>query len=173
MKKLFVTIIVISSILFLITMIGFSQQQNSVLIMIESPNFEILSRISQLTTYYHDDAYLFGEIQTNNLILLNQRNIKYQIIDPQGWSGEYYLLTPRPFGPTLDKAKIGHLIYADEKKSIIKIDKAEERELFTAGYQLEKITKTNKPLPQFTSYTIAFPTVQDSIITDIISKVSA
>lgn len=173
MKKFFLTGVLVISILLMTTIIGFSQVQNPVLVMIESPNFEMLSQVHQLKNYYHDDDLLMGEIELNNLSLLNRYGIQYQIIDAKGWSGEYYVVTARPFGPAMNKLKVGDMIYTDLQRSIVKIEKDSEQELFTAGYQLEKIDRINKPLPKARQYTISVPTGQDSIIIDIINRVSA
>ncbi len=173
MKKISIVAIGLSSIILLSSTIGFSQVSTSVLILIESPDFKLLQEITQFKTFHYDDDYLIGEIKTNNLSRLKSYNMKYQIIDPAGWSGEYYILTQQLYGPQLAKVKIGQTIYTDKKKSIVKIDSSEEQQLFTAGYQLEKITNTDKPLPKFSQYKMLFPTAQDSNITNIINKVSA
>lgn len=173
MKKLPFIGMILISIQFITVMFAFSQVQNPVLVLIESPNFKILSTIQQLKNYYHDDDLVIAEFDPDDLLLLNRNGIQYQVLDANAWSAEYYMVSSRPFGPAINRLNIGDKIYTDAKRSIIKIEKDDEPELFMAGYQLEKINRINKPLPKSTYYTFSLPAGQDSTINDIINNVSA
>ncbi len=160
-------------IIFLSIISGYSQTSNSVLVLIESPNFELIAKFQQLKIYHYDDSYLIGEIESSNLWQLKNYDITYHIIDSHGWSGDYYVLIPRTSDIKLDKARAGQLIFVDEHKAIVKIAKGEEQQLFSADYQLEKISRTNKSLSESNQFHLTFPTAQESTITNIINKVSA
>ena len=90
---------------------AFSQQQNEILIVIESPNYKVLSQVPQLKPFVYDDDYMFGEIEIQYLPMLAKYNANYKIVDNQGWSGEYYVVTQRPGIPAFEKPVAANIIY--------------------------------------------------------------
>ncbi|MDZ7340425.1 MAG: M20/M25/M40 family metallo-hydrolase [candidate division KSB1 bacterium] len=157
----------------LISGIGFSQQPSDVMVLIENPNFERLHQIPQLKTYFHDVNSVIGEVSRNDLVILKKYGIEYRIIDERGWSGEYYVVSPRPGGNALSSLRVGEMLHAGALQSIIKVTPAQEDELFQAGLQLEKITRVKKPLPPLAAAQLHFVVHEDSAIRQIIDQVSA
>lgn len=160
-------------ILLLLVATSFSQQSPDVMVLIEKPNYERLATIPQLKSYSHNDDYSIGEISRDGLLLLKNSGIHYRILDEQGWSGEYYVISQRPMGVPLAKLQVGTVLYAGDGQWIVNVDRSQESELFQAGYQLEKITRVAKPLLKKVATDLHFVVRQDSTIRQIIDQVSA
>jgi len=153
---------------------SFSQTARSILILITDPNFEMLAQIPHLKPYHYDDDYLIGEIEAGELLQLNVSSINYQIVDSQGWSGDYYIIAPvRAEYEKMARLKSRSVTTIDDTRAIIKIESSEIPQLAAAGFELEKLSRTIKPLPKYSTANVPIPTQPDTFITKIIASVSA
>ena len=173
MNTMLKTIIFLSVILFIAPANGFLQQSDAVLILLDRTKLEHVPRDASLKIYSFDDDYLFGEIALDNLSVLDNFKIPYQIIDEKGWSGEYYLVSRRPMGLALDKIQQGEQLFRLADRVFVKTDFAVPHDFFDANFNYERVTRIEKPLPKPAQFFVLTPVVDDSIVRKIIDKVSA
>ncbi len=151
-----------------------AQISTQVLVLVNNPEFEIISRLPQLKPYHFDDNYVIGEIDPEDLFRLTDLGLNYQIVDSRGWSDDYYIITPiRGVREKLARFKIGSMIKIDESRAIIKLEGTEVPHLAGAGFSFEKITRTIKPIPRYAELRLSIPTQSDSFIIRIAAQVSA
>jgi hypothetical protein len=107
-----------------------------------------------------------------DLSRLEERGIKYEIVDARGWTGEYYVISPRMGGPRIDEIRVGRPIYRTEREAIVRVDSVDEARLYGAGYGLTKITRVIKPTVRRDRHMPAFVVQEDSTIRNLIDQVS-
>lgn len=152
---------------------GLPQQLNSVLILLQRSDLEILPSSANLKIYSFDDDYIFGEIIRSDLKYLKNSQVPFQIIDEEGWRGEYYIVTKRPLGPALDKIQQGQQLFRQLDKVFVKIDQDHQEDFLDANYKYEKITRVEKPFPKLAQSFLLSAAVNDSLVRNIIKNVSA
>lgn len=151
-----------------------SQNSNQVLVLIDHPDFKLIAQIPELKVYHFDDGYLIGEISSGDLFKIDQLRANYQIFDFQGWSGDYYVLTPiQDMDEKISRFKIGAMTKIDATKAIIKLESSDAAHLAAAGFELEKISKTIKSVPRHSAKAITIPTQTDSSIIKVLAQISA
>jgi len=173
MKKIFVCLTIITLFSIVMSVMGHSQQSNSIHVVIKSPDYELLSRVPQFNLYFRDDELAFGEIDTFDLPLLSKNNINYQIVDKDIFPGKYYVIYHKGQETPVDKLNIEKVIFIKDDISILKIDEVGKEKLFASGYKPIEITKTPKPLPGLSAVKLDFTVPVDSTIRKIINEVSS
>ncbi|MDZ7330494.1 MAG: M20/M25/M40 family metallo-hydrolase [candidate division KSB1 bacterium] len=173
LKKIYALVIIIF-LLQVCFVNSLSQTSNQVLVLIDHPDFKLIGQIPELKVYHFDDDYLIGEIGSGDLFKLNQLRANYQIFDSQGWSGDYYVLKAiQDMDEKIARFKIRAMMKIDATKAIIKIENSEAPQFAAAGFGLEKISRTIKPVPRYSAKAIPMPTQTDSSILKILAQISA
>jgi hypothetical protein len=170
MKKVF-SVCLSLFFLFIIAQIVIAQEKSNILLVLETPKEEVIPLKQYFKTYYSDDDFLI--VETHRELISHLDKFDYQVIDQNGWSGEYYILSNRPGKRSINKINIGEIIYSRHDLVVVKTRLEEEKKLFHPDFNLLKITNTEKPLRKIVSTSIKNVAPDpDPIILDIIEKIS-
>ncbi|MFZ5516065.1 MAG: M28 family peptidase [Candidatus Zhuqueibacterota bacterium] len=171
MKKFLIFISILISILD-VQINMYAQQHRSVLVVFETTDYAALSKIPELRVYFHDEDFIFGEVNDSDMASLKSSRVKFNIIDENGWSGDYFLVQEKKIGNRIDDLSVGKRLYRRQDKAIVKIDLSEEADLIHAGFQLVKLTSVDKPLPAPSVPGFEFPVDFDPVIQKYLDQVS-
>lgn len=171
MKKYLYFISILFSILYAQANI-YAQQNRRALVVVETNDYSALLKIPEFRVYFHDENFIFGEVDYSEIAALISSHLKFNIIDENGWSGDYYLVLEKKYENRIDALSVSKKLYERPNQAIVKIDMSEEVDLIHAGLQLVKLNSIEKPLPSTSISSFEFPVDRDPVILKYIDQVS-
>lgn len=98
-----------------------------------------------VVAYQRFDNFVLAEFESEKLPELDKVDLKYQIIDGEPWSEEYFLISPVEGVAKVNLELYGKILLKDPKWQLIKTSREKAFELMPLGYKVTPIN--HKPIP--------------------------
>jgi len=141
--------------LFITTLITFSffnvlvaNPEGDALIRIQLSDIRDLPKLKKipLSVNLRTDEYVLATIDTDNLSFLQESGYTYEILDTDGWSQPYYLISSPQNQPLTSSSLVGEVIYKSDHEAVIKTSEETLEKLRDAGFFAYKISAQALPL---------------------------
>jgi hypothetical protein len=99
-----------------------------------------------LVAYQRFDNFVLAEFESEKLGELDKLDLKYQIIDQEPWSEEYFLVSPVEGVPEINLELYGKILLEEQKWQLIKTSRERAFELLPLGYRATPILHRAIPL---------------------------
>jgi hypothetical protein len=122
-----------------------------------------------VVAYQRFDDFVLAELESEKLKELDNLDLKYQIVDENPWSEEYFLVSPAEGVAKVDVELYGKIILQDPKWQLIKTSRQRAFELMPRGYKVipilhEPIPLKYKPSLKITKRALKYSADIDSLV---------
>ncbi len=165
---------IVFTLIFLISTIisGFaSSQAQSVLIKLslEKPADWSNAIALGVIAYQRFDDFVLAEFECEELVELERANLRYQVLDEEPWSQDYFLVFPAEGITEVNLQLYGTVLLEVQKWKLMKTSRERASELAPRGYQIipihrKPIPLKYKPLLRVTKPAPKYSTVIDSLV---------
>ncbi len=99
-----------------------------------------------VVAFHRSEDFVLAEFETARLDELEAVGLKYEIIDDEPWSAEYFLAFPTEGAPEVDLKSYGKVLLEGLEWQLVKTSKARASELTKKRYRVIPIRKKAIPL---------------------------
>ena len=144
------TRMILCLILLIVAVIGLSGQAYAEPVLIklnlEKPGDWSNAMSLGVVAFHRSEDFVLAEFETARLDELEAVGLKYEIIDEEPWSAEYFLTFPTELAAEVDLESYGKTLLTDPKWQLIKASREEASELMKKGYRVIPIRRKAIPL---------------------------